>query len=1274
MKTKKILALVSAAALTVTSYTVASLSGVFAETGKAGDTVFFENFEGYEEVGGDYTAADTMNDLYADGWSVATDNQFIARNEADSTQNFAKIVKDGNNKVLELSTSKYLGRMLSPLTETPSGSYEVSFRFKPVDLGKKEMLFDLSLNCFNETPSVSKHNILYSYNGMKMGHRINNITVPMTQVGTAEAVWYDVKSVVNNDGGYYSVELYKEGEFVARRGAINYAGDEKIGYLNLSGFGTTIYVDDVSIKPCEPETLIYEDDFESYGEVRLPASQLTVGAAVTEAQSREGDSFFEGYTPWRALKTFGNTYDLVYDTALSSQVVKLGDDSATAEQESTGMILMPLEGEFLTKDTQLKRGKLRLSYKFRHFSQNGYASAVDVLSDYNYSGKWDYPPQVAIQEKGLPRPAVAGLPYLRTSDAPVKINQDSWYDAEVIFDVINDDVTITVKEHGTGTEIAHFTHDTNWINPASAPVFDKIKAINFRAMSGSSIYIDDVKLEYYITKPEISGNSIIITDYKGEIATDRNNVPVAVKSIELPFGCEMTAESTNPDSIRLSDGKGRYLNYTAEYTPGSYIIKPDKFLTPGGKYTLTVPATAANTFGRELGDDFTFSFTTASAYPVLMELTSTSITDMSDITNGSVIEAGIAYANSSDEALNGLAIVAYYGDNMLLATSSVKTDEIAAGEMGTKTVFFTVPDAATLDMSKADKISVCLWKGFKNSVPYCSGIDIGTEKNAEPSWTVADSISKPVISYSYTDSVLNISGEANEDNKYLTVQIIKPGNTFDTGEELESEKADKLVFYRAQIPVINGKYSLDMRFDDSGDADSSLEAGDYPTTIYLDDTKLDIESVYLCSSQAFEDVCSELNAAAKADDFTLFKNILNNKRAALNFNNEILGDTDLGDEIKPYFEYVKKNPISAENEVKNSEMFNTYVVIQYLNDKKIDNIKNEIPNLLIDDEVKDLCDKILTTKEKGKYFTGLISGKKMETPGQLEKEISEALILTTAKYGNGYGELRDVLESCGSEIGIKAPISSAACRAIMGKSFKDGADFKSAYDNNTETQSTPSKASGSGGGGGGRAPISSAQLPVSDVSSGGSKPEPVTRLFNDIDNYEWATVAILALADKNIIHGVAEDRFDPSKNITREEFAKILVGALGAADFEYKGNVFADASESDWFVKYINIAAGLGVVKGIGNGMFGSGQSITRQDMAVMLYNALLYRNVNMSAGGFKFDDDGQIAPYAKGAVYALYEMGAINGMTETAFEPEGLATRAQAAKIVYSVLKELQG
>ena len=61
---------------------------------------------------------------------------------------------------------------------------------------------------------------------------------------------------------------------------------------------------------------------------------------------------------------------------------------------------------------------------------------------------------------------------------------------------------------------------------------------------------------------------------------------------------------------------------------------------------------------------------------------------------------------------------------------------------------------------------------------------------------------------------------------------------------------------------------------------------------------------------------------------------------------------------------------------------------------------------------------------------------------------------------------------------------------------------------------------------------------------------------------------------------------------------------------------------------------------------------------------------VEFTTDAESFADDDQIADYAKEAVYALKNAGAVSGMTETEFSPQAGATRAQAAKIIYSLIK----
>ena len=82
---------------------------------------------------------------------------------------------------------------------------------------------------------------------------------------------------------------------------------------------------------------------------------------------------------------------------------------------------------------------------------------------------------------------------------------------------------------------------------------------------------------------------------------------------------------------------------------------------------------------------------------------------------------------------------------------------------------------------------------------------------------------------------------------------------------------------------------------------------------------------------------------------------------------------------------------------------------------------------------------------------------------------------------------------------------------------------------------------------------------------------------------------------------------------------------------------------------------------------------ITRQDIAVMVCNALKTKGVTLPESELFFDDKGEISDYAIQSVAALYKMNVVNGVSETVFDPCGKATRAQAAKIVYGVLDMLK-
>lgn len=185
--------------------------------------------------------------------------------------------------------------------------------------------------------------------------------------------------------------------------------------------------------------------------------------------------------------------------------------------------------------------------------------------------------------------------------------------------------------------------------------------------------------------------------------------------------------------------------------------------------------------------------------------------------------------------------------------------------------------------------------------------------------------------------------------------------------------------------------------------------------------------------------------------------------------------------------------------------------------------------------------------------------------------------------------------------------------------------------------------------------------------------QPLQLNFADIDGVDWAVEAILGLADKGILNGKGEGLFKPHETVTREEFVKILIGAMNLSEMQYQ-NHFADVKDDDWFVKYVNIAYEAGIVRGIDAANFGVGTSISRQDMAVMLYNALQYKGSELgNADTAAFEDGGAIADYAKAAVDGMVSIGALNGVSDTRFEPAGEATRAQAATVIWRILSRLQ-
>ena len=215
----------------------------------------------------------------------------------------------------------------------------------------------------------------------------------------------------------------------------------------------------------------------------------------------------------------------------------------------------------------------------------------------------------------------------------------------------------------------------------------------------------------------------------------------------------------------------------------------------------------------------------------------------------------------------------------------------------------------------------------------------------------------------------------------------------------------------------------------------------------------------------------------------------------------------------------------------------------------------------------------------------------------------------------------------------------------------------------------PSHGNGGGSGTGGGNGVTKPVDPINPV-----KPEQkVSRYFNDVGStYEWAANYIDTLYEKGIVNGVDVDTFVPGASVTRAEYIKMLMGALGIAPKAEVELPFADVSKDNWAYGYIAAAYETGIVKGISETEFGADAPISRQDIAVMTERALTVvgKTLEKKTEAAEFADNAGIADYAAGSVRAMQEAGILSGTPEGYFYPGANATRAESAKIIYSVIE----
>ncbi|RIX59609.1 hypothetical protein D3P08_05595 [Paenibacillus nanensis] len=178
------------------------------------------------------------------------------------------------------------------------------------------------------------------------------------------------------------------------------------------------------------------------------------------------------------------------------------------------------------------------------------------------------------------------------------------------------------------------------------------------------------------------------------------------------------------------------------------------------------------------------------------------------------------------------------------------------------------------------------------------------------------------------------------------------------------------------------------------------------------------------------------------------------------------------------------------------------------------------------------------------------------------------------------------------------------------------------------------------------------------------------RTFGDLDGH-WAKDDVEMMASKLIVHGIDEERFAPYRPITRAEFASLVVRALALTPKPGKA-VFADVDPSSWYAGAAGAANEAGILMGYADGTFKPNDSITREQMAVMVDRALAFAGQKPAAGTgalARFSDHSSVSVWAKDSVDALLTAGLMQGMDGERYAPEAKVDRAQAVVQIKELL-----
>ena len=178
--------------------------------------------------------------------------------------------------------------------------------------------------------------------------------------------------------------------------------------------------------------------------------------------------------------------------------------------------------------------------------------------------------------------------------------------------------------------------------------------------------------------------------------------------------------------------------------------------------------------------------------------------------------------------------------------------------------------------------------------------------------------------------------------------------------------------------------------------------------------------------------------------------------------------------------------------------------------------------------------------------------------------------------------------------------------------------------------------------------------------------------FSDVSANDWFYSAVKTAYDSKIMQGTSDDRFSPKKNMSRVEIVTVFYRLAGSTDTGMGETLsFTDTDKDAWYSNYLGWAVSKKLVNGYVDGTFKPTKDITREELAKLFVEFLSLMDIEIVDENTidRFNDVDSFPNWSKEYIEELRKTGLLVGDQNGNFNPLNTATRAEVATIITRVL-----